>query len=89
MTTGTGTPWVDQELSEPLIDVIEKVRKGVVGKLVTDGEFRRQDMDHNSDGYFGLSNKQITILAGKLDPSCRDKPFEDKWRVVMRAAFGS
>jgi len=85
----SGTPWNEQELQEPLVDVIVKFRAGVIASLLKNGAFDTKSTDHNSDDYAGLSNKQITIAAVKLDSSCKDKAFDVKREVMMRAAFGT
>ena len=83
----TGTPWMDQELGCSLVDILVRFRKHVNGDLMNKGRFDFKDTDHNSENYAGLSNKQITIAAVMLDPSCRTGSFEDKKKVLVRACF--
>lgn len=84
-----GIPWQDQELSIPLSEFLVKFRASVICKLTANLSFSIKETDHNAgSAYDGLSNKQITIAAVMLDPSCANLDYPEKVRVVMKAAFG-
>jgi hypothetical protein len=86
-----GVPWIDQELGSTLPDFLVEVRKNVI-KCVADGHFSIKDADHNSDNYsnVGISNKRITIVAGLLDPSIKDRSSTmlERWQIVLRTVLG-
>lgn len=78
-----GKHWHEQNLGEPPIEIIRRIRGAIVS-----GKFDTKAFDHNSADYVpGLSNKQVEILASMLisNPKNRIDPgdMEECWRVVL------
>jgi len=77
-----GTPWTGQDLSVPMLDVLEQVRQDL-----RDGDFRWERWDHNSPVYVeGRSNKQVRIAGARL--LGRDCTQEEAEQAVMEAVLG-
>lgn len=83
-------PWHLQELGCPLVDWLELFRQYVIKQLISTGKFNMAEMDHNSNNYDGLSNKQLKIAANMLlqgKNGREEDDYNECKKVVMRAVF--
>lgn len=79
--TGTINPVHLQELKHSLEDLGRRLRKAMDRP-----GFQREWLDHRSPQYIpdrdgGISNKQVTIMAGLISGR-QERPFDESWTIV-------
>lgn len=87
-SSGTGTPGYLQQSKYSLNELAQRLQWTKDAHEADGREFRRELLDHRSPHYIrvrdgGISNKQITIMAGEITGQREPRSFDDNWNIVI------
>jgi hypothetical protein len=85
---GTLNPVHEQRSKYGLDELGDRLEQVMAKHRAERGEFRREWLDHRSKPFYipvrngGISNKQVTIMAGEITGRRERRTFEESWKIV-------